>query len=144
MILGSYNNENEQILIKLKCFLKGKGFKNTQLAKHPFEKTNGLSYEEKMCIALNKIEKKMLEADFNIFVFFPSENDSTLVELTSLVKSAQFSDKKEKTLVILHKNYNASMLMGLIGQNKIIVFRYNNEYMIYQYSYGFIKRNNKT
>lgn len=141
LIFGSYHKNYESILVKLVCYLRRKGFKKTGLAKHPFKNTIGLSYEEKMSLAFSKIEKKMLNADFNIFIFFPNENDSTLVELTSLVKSSRFSDKKNKTLVILPKNYNASMLIGLIGQNKINIFRYSNEYMIFQYCYVFIKRN---
>ncbi len=127
-------------LIKLICSLRKRGLKKTKLAKHPFKNTDGLSFEEKMSIAFSKIEKKMLKADFNIIIIFPNENDSTLVELTSFVKSPHFSDKNNKTLLILPKEYNASMLIGLIGQNRLNVFRYSNEHMIYQYCYVFIKR----
>jgi len=140
LIFGSYHKDNEPILVKLICSLKKRGFKKTRLAKHPFKNINGLSFEEKMGIAFTKIENKMKKADFNIFIFFDKENDSTLVELTAFVKSPHFSDKKKNTLLILPNDYNASMLIGLIGQNRLNIFRYNNEYMIYQYCYVFIKR----
>jgi len=141
LVFGSYHKDNEPTLLKLINYLRKKGFKKTTFAKHLFKDIEGLSYEEKMGIALNKIEKKMLKTDFNIFVFFSIANDSTIVELTSLVKSVHFSEKKSKTLVILPREYNASMLVGLIGQNRLNIFRYNNKNMIYQYCYSFIKRN---
>ena len=141
LIFGSYHKDNEPILVKLILSLKKRGFKKTRLAKYPSKNINGLTFEEKMGIVFTKIEKKMKKADFNIFILFDKENESTLVELTAFVKSPHFSDKKNKTLLILPKNYNVSMLIGLIGQNKLNIFRYNNDYMIYHYCYGFIKRN---
>ncbi len=141
LIFGSYHPKNKPILDNLVTFLKEKGFRNTSLAQIPIYDSIKNTYEEKMATVLTKIEEKMIDAHFNLFILFEEENESTLIELTCLVKSEYYSEKKETLLVVLPRNFNVSMLAGLIGQKRVNVFRYDYKFEIFKYCLVFIKRN---
>jgi hypothetical protein len=141
IVYGSYHPTNKPILDSLVKYLKDKGFQDTKLALDLITiPEKGLS-EDYEAIILTQIEELMNEVDFNIFVLFPKENNSTLIELTSLIKSDMFSTKKDKTLVILNRNYNVSMLLGLLKRDEINTFRYDSAFEICRKAYIFIRQN---
>ncbi len=141
VIFGSYHPDNKPVLDRLVNYLKQRGFQQSKLAvdiiKIP-DKLEDVAYE---VYILSEIEKIMHEVDYNLFIFFPNDNNSTLIELTSLIKSLEFSTLRERTLVIINRNYNVSMLKGLLKKDKVYTFFYDNEIEICQKSYVFIKQN---
>ena len=102
LIFGSYHPNNKPILDKLIEFLKRRGFINTSLAAIPIKDFNESSYEKKMGEVLSRIEKKMINAHFNIFIFFSEKNESTIVELTCLVK---YTTEKSKISPLYYDFY---------------------------------------
>ncbi len=141
VIFGSYHPNNKPVLDRLVTYLRQRGFQQTKLAidiiKIP-EKIEEETYEASI---LSEIEEIMHTVDFNLFILFPNNNNSTLIELTSLIKSLEFPVLREKTLVIINRNYNVSMLKGLLEKDKVYTFFYDNEVEICQKSYVFIKQN---
>lgn len=141
VIFGSYHPNNKPVLDRLVNYLKQRGFQQSKLAidliKIP-DKLEDVAYE---AYILSEIEKIMHEVDYNLFIFFPNDNNSTLIELTSLIKSLEFPTLRERTLVIINRNYNVSMLKGLLEKDKVYTFFYDNEIEICQKSYVFIKQN---
>ncbi len=141
IVFGSYHPNNKPTLDYLVNYLKERGFQNTKLAIDIINVHNSKKTAELEAYILSEIEKLMQEVDYNIFVFFPSENNSTLIELTSLIKSPAFEMKREKTLVCLERNYNVSMLTGLIQKGKIYTFFYDNIIELCQRAFIFLKQN---
>jgi hypothetical protein len=157
LILGSYLNQNLIILNDLKKYLRERGFHKTYLAKDLIKGSliSSLSSRAKSRSIYNQIKELMLRFDFNIFILFSNrnrknerileiynrENESTIIELSSLVNSEIFEEKTKRTLVFLPKGYNPTMVEGFISQKKLNIFEYENEYEIFQKTFVFIKQN---
>jgi len=144
LILGSYHPNNIQALLDLKGWLIERGFTRTYLARDIIKEE--FDYDNKDILAnfYSKIESEMINSDFNIFIFFREpnrENESTIVELSSLVHSEQFSKKIDKTLVLFPSNFSSSMLEGFVTSNKLNIFIYEDEIYIFPKCFAFIKQN---
>jgi hypothetical protein len=124
-------------LDELVDIIREKGFENTNLVEELIE----IPKNQKSGFLLTEIEKEMHDSDFNIFILFPKENNSVIVELTSFVKSKDFEKKQDRFLLCLPYDYNASMVIDLIGQKKLNVFYYNEAVEIQQKCFVFIKSN---
>ena len=150
LILGSYIPKNFEILTKLKNNLINRGFLLTNLANDLVRIPSDGSYVEKMAIVLSLIKEEMYSSDFNVFIFFTnqeedrelfkSENESTIVELMTLLESKYYEQKKNKILAILPMNFSSSMLEGQISLKELNVFEYENEVQIYQSCLTFISQ----
>ncbi|MBD3211674.1 MAG: hypothetical protein GF311_03625, partial [Candidatus Lokiarchaeota archaeon] len=139
LLLGSYIPENLRVLEKIKNDLKSKGFENTYLGK---DLRKNWDNSKNISDIYVKIEKAIQEFDFNIFVLFHNisspatrfkqENDSTIVELMSLICSGTYSEKRKRTLVFIPQGYISSMLKGVIESKRVNIFEYDNYQQIYK------------
>lgn len=151
LILGSYVPQNFKILEELKKSLIEKGFKKTQLGRDVIGVPPKTPYDAKLAYIFEKIKNSMLESDFNIFIFFSpidstklsysNLNESTSVELASLVESTTDSNLFRRIIVFFPKDYYSSMVRGLVFSRNLNVFEYHNCYQIYTKAYTFIKQN---
>ncbi|MHA1650141.1 MAG: hypothetical protein ACTSYB_08100 [Candidatus Helarchaeota archaeon] len=141
LILGSYSPKNYLILQRLKQHLIDQNFKNIFIANDIVKIPEHGSYEEKMASVLSEIEKLMQKFDFNIFILFEESNNSTITELGTFIHKNYFKEKKETTLVVLPRNYNISMVVGLLFHERIKIFRYDCDFDIYEYCTRFIIQN---
>ena len=144
LILGSYHPINIQVLLDLKERLIERGFTRTYLARELIKEEFDYNNKDKLAYFYSKIESKMFNSDFNIFIFFAEpnkENESTIVELSGLVNSEQFSKKINKTLVLFPSNFSSSMLEGFVKTKKLNIFIYENEIQIVLKCFVFIKQN---
>lgn len=141
LILGSYHPDFLPILTTLQQSLNESGVMNAFLARDVISMMNLDEHGDIMAYVLTEVENQMNAADFNLFIFFPSRNDSTAVELTTFVKSVSYKQKMEKTLVFLPRSADLSMISGLISREKVNCFRYDTDFDIYSYAILFIKRN---
>ncbi len=150
LILGSYLPKNLKILEGLKQFLRRKGFENTYLGKDLKESDLSVSIKNKSNL-YKRIESAIREFDFNLFIFFHNinsnkikykkENESTIIELSSLLHFEDYKNKENRTLVLLPKDYNSTMLLELIEEKRVNVFNYENLQQIYPRCFIFIKQN---
>ncbi len=142
LILGSYSPENKPVLDNLAIFLRERGFPHANLANELINEPKNVSEGLKNINNLSQIEELMKKSDFNIFILFPEKNDSTIVELTKFVGFSEYDKKREKTLLLLPNDYDASMVIDLIGQKTINCHRYiDNIAEIQQRCLVFIKTN---
>lgn len=112
--------------------MREKGFKSTNLGKDLIDALNGSKKE--MDEIYKIISDLMLHSHFNIFIVFhiinsnlsryKRENESTIVELTSLMSSNESSNKIKTTIVFFPESYPSSMLEGLIMNKKVNIFEY--------------------
>ena len=138
LIFGSYHSNNYPILKITKKYLINEGFENVSIANDIVDIPEQGSYEEKMAQVLSEIEDLMEKFNFNIFIFFNNSNASTIAELGLFIQKDYFKAKKETTLVILPRNFNASMVVGLLSKEKINIFRYDYDFEIHYYCSRFI------
>lgn len=141
LILGSYHPDNLPTVEQFKSFLIKEGFENTKLATELIKIPVGIEYDKKMNKILSQIENEMNNAEFNIFVFFIKENESTVQELNCFINNPNFLEKHKKTLVLFPKRQFSSMVSGFIRRKKLYIFKYENEFEFYQYTCSFIRRN---
>ncbi|MFX1296285.1 MAG: hypothetical protein ACFFD2_15720 [Promethearchaeota archaeon] len=142
LILGSYHSKNFPVLENLKQHLIDHDFENVFIANDIVNIPENGTYNEKMAKILSEIEDLMREFDFNIFIFFDKSNNSTLAEFAVFLREF-FKEKKETTLVILPRNYDISMVIGLLTKEKIKIFRYDFDFDIYKYCTRFIIQNSR-
>ena len=140
LILGSYFPNKIDFLNEIQIGLIKQGFTNTYLAKDLINppkdaniKTNRYFY--------SRVEDLMLNFDYNIFILFENNNDSVLIELATFLKSPKYSVKKDKCIVIFPNNYNISMLLGILEQQEVKIFRYCDRFEILEYCKRFILLN---
>jgi len=157
LLLGSYLVRNLIVLENLKNYLRERGFLKTYIAKDLIEESIISSLSSRAKSIYNKIEELMVKFDFNIFILFSNrnrknerfletynrENESTIIELSSLVNSEVFEEKTKRTLVFLPKGYNPTMVKGFISQKKLNIFEYENEHQIFQKTFVFVRQNNR-
>ncbi|MHA1799614.1 MAG: hypothetical protein ACTSVY_14295 [Candidatus Helarchaeota archaeon] len=118
-----------------------KGFNRTYLIKDIIEIEE---YSENIHLKaeiVSQIEQKIIGADFNLFVLFNNENDSTIAELTFLIKSEEFRTKKNTTLVCIPHDYDAFIIVSLLEEYELPVFRYLSDIQIFQKCYTFLLQN---
>ena len=142
--MGSYHPSNIQVLLDLKERLIEKGFTRTYLAKDVIEEELDYENKDKLAKFYSIIKFEMFKSDFNIFIFFGEpnkENESTIIELSSLVNSEQFSKKINKTLLLFPSNFSSSMLEGFARSEKLNIFIYEDETQIFLKCFVFIKQN---
>ncbi|MHA1673631.1 MAG: hypothetical protein ACTSYI_08375 [Promethearchaeota archaeon] len=141
-ILGSYHTEENLPELKtIKDFLKYKNFTNTYLASDPADfKINPNSSRDQQ--NYEKVEYLLSKSDFCLFIFFENYNDSLKTELISFLKSQYDSKINKKYLII--KPYSLkidSMLSGLMDQQEVNIFQYNDVSEIAKYCFKYIKFN---
>jgi len=141
LIFGSYHPINKPILDKLAKNLKIEGFKQTFLAMEVIKIPNEIPIERRKAYTLIEIEKEMQKADFNIFIFFSNNDVSAAIELSHLVLSNDFLEKKETTLVLISRNVDAYMLASIQQKYELKVFEFHHQIEIYRKSLIFIKQN---
>ena len=138
LLLGSYHPEYISLLIDLKDYLIEKGMINTFICKDLFNNIEPLSNSERMGNFFTQIESEMKSSDFNIFFLNERKNESTLVELTSYVKSVDFERKSQQTLVLMPRYLDISMLIGLLEQQEVLAFQYDYSVDYFMYCFQFI------
>ncbi|MHA1697139.1 MAG: hypothetical protein ACTSUG_17950 [Candidatus Helarchaeota archaeon] len=148
LIFGSYIPKYLIQLKNLQRELKDDGYKKTSLVYELTENYENLSYEEKMDIIFQKIEELMLEYDFFIFVFFEEEekkkkivNGSLLVELTTFLNSKNYQHEYRNSITLIPKNFEVSMLTGIMHNRKIQIFKYFDFFEVSPYIINFIAQN---
>lgn len=151
LILGSYIPQNFKLLEALKIFLIKKGFENTKLGRDIIEVPSGTIFDANLAYIYEKVKEAMLESDFNIFVFFSpidqtkisysNINESTSVELTSLVESTTDNKINSRLIIFFPNGYYSAMVQGLTISKKLFIFEYNNSYQIFMKAYTFVKQN---
>jgi hypothetical protein len=139
LIFGSYKPNKIDVLIELKQILIDKNFINTYLASDLTDTPQDISYEQKMSIIYGQIKKLINEFDYHIFLLFDDENESALIELSTVLNCPAFSERTDKILVLLPKNLNISMLIGMLTLNGVCIFRYRDISEIFDYTYSMIK-----
>jgi len=137
LILGSYHPDYYQLLEDLVQYLRQSQFSKVFLAKDLIDFSN-LGIKSKLDYIYSSIEGLMEEFDYNIFILFDSKNDSVIAELTTFVKSKSFNEKRDKSIILLPKNYNFTIVLGLLDQNEVRVYRYFEITEIFDYCKKFI------
>lgn len=139
-ILGSFKVVHFEKLQIIKKGLIEKGITDTYIATDKeMEPTH--EYLNKSISTLHKVRDLFNNSDFNIFILFEDNNDSVIGELGEFIKKENFGSKLKKTLICVPRNYSPTIILGIIGEYKIIKFEYDYEIDIIQYCYIFIKRN---
>lgn len=143
LVLGSYHPINKPIVDNLVKFLKERGFLNTFLASEviPEPSEEILKEKDRNAYIYTEMVKLMDNSDFNIFILFPEKNDSVVTELTSLIHSNNFEEKSDKIIVYIPYDYNYTISMGIMSENRLNIYVYNDESEIYQHCLTFIYRN---
>ncbi|MHA1291911.1 MAG: hypothetical protein ACTSQJ_04485 [Promethearchaeota archaeon] len=142
LILGSYHPKYKPILNNLVEFIRGKGFKNANLAEELIKISKKKLGEERRGSLITEIEREMKYSDFNIFVLFPNKNNSVIGELTWLIRAEFYENKQKKVLVLMPFDYNYTIVLDIIEKNKKVnCFRYSNEIELQQKCFVFIKTN---
>lgn len=140
LILGSYFGNNLAILESIRNDLRKEGFLKTYLSRDLIKTPNDANFE-KNCYFYTMVEDLMLDIDYNIFIFFEENNVSVSIELATFLKSPKYLIKKDKCIVFLPKNYDISMLLGILEQQKVKIFRYFDKFEIFDYCKHFILLN---
>ncbi len=141
-ILGSYHTEeNLPELESIKDFLIHKNFTNTYLASDPVNfKNNPNSSRNQQ--NYEKVEYLLSKSDFCLFIFFEKYNDSVKTELISFLKSLYASKINKKYLIIKPFSLEIdSMLSGLMDQQEVNIFQYNDVSEIAKYCFKYMKFN---
>ena len=141
-ILGSYHTEeNLPELEKIRDFLIKQNFSNTYLASdYTNFKTNPDSSKNQQ--NLEKVEYLLSKSDFCLFIFFENYNESLKTELTIFLKS-QFKSKTNKKYLIIKPTSLIidSMLSGLMDQQEVNIFQYNDISEVAEYCLKYITYN---
>ncbi len=141
LVFGSYHPKNKPYLENLIEKLRNEGFIHTFLANEIIKIPEDTPIEEREIYVLNEINKEMQKADFNIFIFFSNNDVSASIELSNLIHSNYFLEKKATSLVLLSRNVDAFMLKALLKKHELKVFYFHYYIEIYQKIIIFIKQN---
>lgn len=143
LVLGSYHPENKPVVDELVSILREKGFLNVFLANEVVQEPSEdiLREKDRNAYIYTEMVNLMKNSDFNIFLLFPEKNNSVVAELSSLIHSEYYEKKFNKIIVYIPYDYNYTVSKGLISENKLNVYTYNDENEIYQHCVNFINRN---